>query len=79
MKNPELGAHAWQEAFLAVAVLLGEPVDAAVAAAGLAGAAGSSRPDLVQRLRSPSRDVRARALADGLTPVVLVLTEMHLA
>jgi len=76
VRNPELGARAWQEAFVAVTVLLGEPVDAAVA---LAGGPGSPLSDLVQRLRSPARDVRARALADGLTPVVLTLTEMRLA
>jgi hypothetical protein len=56
----------WQTAFVAMSVTLGESVDDALAALGdHASAAGA----LAQRLRSESRETRARALAEHLAPI----------
>lgn len=51
----------WPSAFLATSVLLGEPRDAAVASLGAAASPQSAA--LLAALASPSREVRARALA----------------
>jgi hypothetical protein len=60
----------WQPAFLAVSVVLGEPIDAAAAALRDpgAGADPSLRP-----LLSGSRDSRARAVAAIVTSLVTSL------
>ncbi len=57
----------WHSAFLAVSALLGEPLDVAVDGAGHAGALQAAQ--LVGELRSPSRQVRATAIARVLAEV----------
>jgi hypothetical protein len=56
--------------------VLGEPLDGSLDAIGWGDEHGS---ELLVALRSPSRDVRARALARALTPVVVALEATRLA
>ncbi|HEY8038644.1 MAG TPA: hypothetical protein VIF15_02580 [Polyangiaceae bacterium] len=67
----------WQPAFLAVGALLGEPIEASVAALG-------DRPtppagELVRALGSPSREARARAIAGTVAAVLVELDRARLA
>ena len=75
----------WHEAFLGVSALLGEALDDAVLALHAGGAAGSpvghdrhDRPDLGGGLMSPSRRVRAEAIARAVMGVVVGLEQMRL-
>lgn len=67
----------WQSAFFAVSALLGEPPEAATLAVGDAGTLHAAQ--LAADLRSPSREVRARAIARALAPVALALDAERLA
>lgn len=51
----------WQSGFLAASVLLGEPLDAALAALGGRETAGAR--ELVRELSTPDRTTRARVVA----------------
>jgi len=67
----------WEPAYLAVSAVLGEPVEAAAACLGGGGAARAA--GLLEALRSPSRDARARALAQALSEVALAVESVSLA
>jgi hypothetical protein len=64
----------WQRAFLGVSAVLGESLDASLSALDRT----SSCMELLPALRSPSREVRARAIAGALAPVLAGLEEMRL-
>jgi hypothetical protein len=67
----------WESSFIAVGVLLGEPVDAMMAAVGAPlppAAAG-----LAATLRAEPREARARALAGVVSEVALALNASRLA
>ena len=51
----------WEVAFFAMSAILGEPLEASLAAAGEPTSPGGQ--ELVRALRSSSRDRRARAIA----------------
>jgi hypothetical protein len=70
-------AEDWQPAFLATSALLGEPLDAAVAALGDAGTLHAA--PVFAELRSPERQVRARAMARVLADVSVALGAETLA
>jgi hypothetical protein len=53
--------QSWQDAFLGVSGILGEPLDLSLAALGDDPVADAL--SILPALRSPSRDVRARAMA----------------
>jgi hypothetical protein len=72
--NAEAEPQGWQDAFVAVSVLLGESLEEVVQALGPD--APSAR---VARLRAPAREARARALADVLTPLAMAIASMSLA
>jgi hypothetical protein len=82
MSNPP-----WHEAFLGVGALLGEPLDESLRALGggvlpghddaTAGVA-EALSELLGALRSPSRPVRAHAIARVVTAVAVRLDEMRL-
>jgi hypothetical protein len=68
-------AACWQTAFVATAALLGEPPDA------IADALGSSTErakSLLVTLRSPSREIRARAIARGLFEAIVAVESWRL-
>jgi hypothetical protein len=67
----------WWSAFLAVSSLLGEPGDVARAALGEAGSPQSLA--LSNALGSPSREVRARAVARVVAGLVAELEQSRLA
>jgi hypothetical protein len=69
--------RSWEPAYLAVSAVLGEPLDAAVAALGEGGATHAA--DLLKALRSPSREARARALAHAISEVAVAVEAMSLA
>lgn len=68
-------AASWETAFVAMAALLGEPLDATASALGSSAAKAES---LVAALRSPSREVRARALARGLSEAIVAVEASRL-
>jgi hypothetical protein len=70
-----MSGRRWQEAFLATAAILGEPLDRSLEA--IDGGAACS-PDLLADLRSASREVRARALARVLAGVAADLDQASL-
>ena len=61
-------AEAWHPAFLAVSVLVREPLSVALEAIGGEGSAGTG--EILRELRSPSQDTRVRAIARVMTAVV---------
>jgi hypothetical protein len=71
-----LGSLDWQEAFVAMSAVLGEPLDATLAA--LDGQESTSAAALVACLRSASQSVRAEALARVATEVAKDLERMRL-
>lgn len=72
-----MGSNRWQEAFLGVSALLGEPLDQVVRALGDAAAMGASR-ELLSGLGSPSRTARANAIARACVPVAAALDGLRL-
>jgi hypothetical protein len=84
------GPLPWQDAFLAVSVLLGHPLEEALAALGAPPAGDASDAGPGQRdegatlevrlaLGSPSRQTRARAIARAVTVVAVDLEQMRLS
>jgi hypothetical protein len=71
-----MSAQSWQDAFLGVSAILGEPLDASLAALGDDSAAATE--SLVAALRSASRDVRARAMAREVTTLLVGIDDMRL-
>jgi hypothetical protein len=67
----------WEPAFIAVGVLLGEPLDAVRGA--LASPVPASGVRLLTRLAAPSREARARALGRVLAAVATALEDARLA
>jgi hypothetical protein len=72
-----MSTREWQPAFLAASALLGEPLDAAIASLGDAGTLHAA--PVVSDLRSPVREVRARAMARVLAEVTVALDAETLA
>jgi hypothetical protein len=73
-------SEAWQTAFVAVTVAIGDPVDEALASLGTAETDLSPRAAaLVRGLRSSSREERARVLATALSEVALAVDGMALS
>jgi hypothetical protein len=71
-----LGSLVWQEAFVAVSAVLGEPLEASISALGEV--ASMRVAALVSGLRSPSRSARAEAMARAATEVARDLERMRL-
>jgi hypothetical protein len=67
----------WEPAFVAVAAVVGESLDATIAALGDAGTAHAA--DLLRALRSTSRDTRARALARVVSEVAVAVDALRYA
>jgi hypothetical protein len=68
-------AASWETAFVATSALLGEPLDRITAALGPSAAGAKS---LLTALQSPSREVRARALARGLSEAIVAVESSRL-
>ena len=68
--------QSWQEAFLAMSAVLGEPLEATLDA--LPGDGARHAPELGRALRASSREERARAIARALAEVVIGLEQMRL-
>jgi hypothetical protein len=66
----------WESAYFATSALLGEPLEASIASLGEAGPARAA--ELVEALRSPSREVRALALARAVSDVARAVDAMGL-
>jgi hypothetical protein len=66
----------WESAFVAVGVLLGEPVEVVRASLGPTIPPSASR--LLSRLEAPSRESRAHALARVLADVAVALDDARL-
>jgi len=70
----------WETAFVAVSVIVGEPVDAVARALGpAAGDAGAPVSELLRKLAGASREARARALARVVSEVALAVDAVRLA
>ncbi len=69
-------AQPWQEAFLGVSAILGEPLEVALDA--LDDTATIRAAELLRGLRSASREVRARAMARTVAAVVVAIDDMRL-
>jgi hypothetical protein len=69
----------WQQAFLAVSAVLGEPLDDALASLGGAGVIRPEDEAFVSGLRSASREVRARCIAQGVAAVASAIDAARLA
>jgi hypothetical protein len=67
----------WEPAFVAIAAIVGEPLEATLEALGDEGAAHAA--DLLQALRSTSKDARARALARVVSEVAIAVDAMGYA
>jgi mannose/cellobiose epimerase-like protein (N-acyl-D-glucosamine 2-epimerase family) len=67
----------WENAFVAMSVALGVSVDEA--RASLDDAALARVEPLVRRLRHPTREGRAKALATGLAHIMLAIEKTRLA
>ena len=67
----------WQTAFVAVSVLLGEPITEVASA--LTETASSAASELLEKLGGVSREARARALARVLSEVALAIEDARLA
>jgi hypothetical protein len=67
----------WESAFVAVGVLLGEPLEVVRASLGPTIPPSASR--LLNRLEAPSRESRAQALARVLADVAVALDDARLA
>ena len=67
----------WEAAFFALSALLGEPLEASLAAAGEPAAADAQ--ELVRELRSSQRERRARAIARTVARVALEIDAMELS
>jgi hypothetical protein len=67
----------WETSFVAVSVLLGEPLDQVTRVLGAA--AGAPATELLQKLGGASREGRARALARVLSDVALAIDDARLA
>lgn len=74
--------ESWQEAFLGVGALLGEPLEESLRALEVGAADGPPRAhdagELGVALRSPSRRVRAQAIARAVMGVAVGLEQMRL-
>jgi hypothetical protein len=64
----------WQTAFIAVSALVGEPLDATLLVLG----GGEGQGKLLQGLRAPSRETRARAIARIASEVAAALDRLRL-
>jgi hypothetical protein len=71
-----MSAQPWQEAFLGVSAVLGEPIEQSVGALDDRGAFRARM--LLRGMRSSSRDMRALAIARAVAQVVAQLDEMSL-
>jgi hypothetical protein len=71
-----MSAQPWQRAFLGVSAVLGEPLEASLVALGDAGTLPAA--ELLPPLQSPSREVRALAIARALAAVLPGLDEIRL-
>ncbi|MGO9836774.1 MAG: hypothetical protein ACLP1X_21475 [Polyangiaceae bacterium] len=69
--------RSWESAYLAISVVLGEPLDVVVAALGAARTAHAR--ELIDALRSPSRETRAHALAHAVSEVARAVDAVSLA
>jgi hypothetical protein len=69
-------SEGWHSAYLAVSVALGDPVDDALASLGAPLDAGGAT--LADALRSPSREVRVRALARAAAGVAMAVDALGL-
>jgi hypothetical protein len=67
----------WEPAFIAVGVLLGDPLD--VVRGALASPVPASGARLLTRLAAPSREARAQALGRVLADVATALEDARLA
>ncbi len=67
----------WEPAFVAVGVLVGEPLEALEAALGEAGEPHATR--LLRVLGSASRETRARALARVVSDVAVAIDSLRVA
>jgi hypothetical protein len=69
----------WERAFLGVSAILGEPLDASLSALDLTSTSVHRHvAELLPAFRSPSREVRARAIAGALAAVLVGLDELRL-
>jgi hypothetical protein len=68
-------AARWETAFVATAALLGEPLEAIALALGSSTAPAQS---LMTALESPSREMRARALARGVSEAIVAVESLRL-
>jgi hypothetical protein len=76
MLGVALGPPVWQEAFVAVSAVLGEPLEVSLSALG--DVEPTALDALVGGLRSSSRSVRAEAMARAATEVARDLERMRL-
>jgi hypothetical protein len=67
----------WEPAFVAVGILLGEPLEAVRASLAPSMSIGATR--LISRLEAPSREARAQALAQVVSKVAIALEAVSLA
>jgi hypothetical protein len=65
----------WETAFVATSALLGEPLEAIVLALGPSAEPARS---LIGALQSPSREIRARALARGVAEAIVAVESSRL-
>jgi hypothetical protein len=71
-----VSARDWEAAFFAVSAVLGEPLEASLAAAGEPTTFDAT--ELLRALRSSQRDRRARAIARAVSRVALEIDSMEL-
>jgi hypothetical protein len=72
-----MSIQSWQEAFLGMGAVLGEPLERSL---GMLDAAGPRHAqELLRAMRSPSRTTRARAIARAMAAVVVDIDRMQLA
>jgi hypothetical protein len=67
----------WEPAFVAMSVLVGEPLELTLDALG--GAIGNEAAEVSRGLASPSRDARAQTMARALSEVALAIDAVRLA
>lgn len=67
----------WEPSFVAVSAILGEPLEDVVAALGDASVERAA--EILRGLRSPTKSVRARALARVVSEVALAIDRARLA
>jgi hypothetical protein len=74
-----LRGPSWQQAYFSVSAILGESLDDALASLSVECAVRAvPEEEFLAGLRSPSREVRAQAIARGLSHVLLALDAARL-